>query len=144
MGERGIFLWIAQKHIRDTSCILSMAFAKSSYAMPLSTHGVTGAKRNIPWIPHRSSQHHVFNGEFGIADRITLSQPVNVSRTDRFFIWKEVLLTIRAPPLTTEYFFRYTLNYAAPVLDADFHWNIGAFLRFRPGTATTQKHHFLN
>ena len=41
-GERGKFLWIAQKHTRNTSCILSMVSAKSSYAMPLSTHGATG------------------------------------------------------------------------------------------------------
>ena len=80
----------------------------------------TTVKRNIPWIPHRNSQRHVLGGEFGIADRITLSQPVNVSRIDRFFIWKEVLLRIRAPPLTTEYFFRYILNSAAPVLDVNF------------------------
>jgi len=37
-----------------------------------------------------------------------------------FFIWKEVLLRIRAPPLTTEYFFRYILDHAAPVLDVNF------------------------
>lgn len=29
-------------------------------------------------------------------------------------------MRIRAPPLTTEYFFRYTLDYSAPVLDTDF------------------------
>ena len=29
-------------------------------------------------------------------------------------------MRIRAPPLTTEYFFRYILDYAAPVLYADF------------------------
>ena len=42
VGERGNFLWIAQKHTRNTSCILSTVSAKSSYAMPLSTHGATG------------------------------------------------------------------------------------------------------
>jgi hypothetical protein len=41
-GERGKFLWIAQKHTGNTSCILSMVSAKLSYAMPLSTHGATG------------------------------------------------------------------------------------------------------
>ena len=29
-------------------------------------------------------------------------------------------MRIRAPPLTTEYFFRYTLDYAAPVLYVNF------------------------
>ena len=28
-------------------------------------------------------------------------------------------MRIRAPPLTTEYFFRYILDYAAPVLDVN-------------------------
>lgn len=42
MGERGNFLWLVQKRIKNISCILSRAFAKSSYAMPLSTHGATG------------------------------------------------------------------------------------------------------
>ncbi len=42
-GKRGKFLWIAQKHTGNISCILSTPFAKLSYAMPLSTHGATGA-----------------------------------------------------------------------------------------------------
>ena len=29
-------------------------------------------------------------------------------------------MRIRAPPLTTEYFFRYILDYDAPVLDVNF------------------------
>ena len=29
-------------------------------------------------------------------------------------------MRIRAPPLTTEYFFRYILDHAAPVLDVNF------------------------
>lgn len=52
VGERGNFLWIAQKHTRKTSCILSTVSAKSSYAMPLSTHGGNGAdgsKMRQPW-----------------------------------------------------------------------------------------------
>ena len=144
MGERGIFLWIAQKHIRDTSCILSMAFAKSSYAMPLSTHGVTGAKRNIPWIPHRSSQHHVFSGEFGIADRITLSQPVNVSRTDRFFYLEGGSFEDSRPSPDNWILFQVYPELCRPCALCKFCWSTGAFFRFRPDTATTQKHDFLN
>ncbi len=51
VGERGIHLCLAQKHTENTSCILSTAIAKLSYALRLSPHGVTGAgggKRKYP------------------------------------------------------------------------------------------------
>ena len=41
-NERENSLWIVQKHAKNTLCILSMVSAKSSCAMTLSTHGVTG------------------------------------------------------------------------------------------------------
>ena len=43
VGERGNHLCLAQKHAKNTSCILSTAFARPSYALQLSSHGVTGA-----------------------------------------------------------------------------------------------------
>ena len=52
VGERGIFLWLAQKHTKNTLCILSTVSGKLSYAMPLSTHGGNGAdgsKMRQPW-----------------------------------------------------------------------------------------------
>ena len=55
-GERGKFLWIAQKHTGNTSCILSMAFAKSLYAMPLSTHGAIGTGGGKEKYPLNTSQ----------------------------------------------------------------------------------------
>ncbi len=51
VGERGNHLCLAQKHTENTSCILSMVIARPSYALRLSTHGVTGAdgcKRKYP------------------------------------------------------------------------------------------------
>ena len=59
MGERGKFLWIAQKHTRNTSCILSTVSAKSSYAMPLSTHGATGTGGGKEKYPLNTSQKNV-------------------------------------------------------------------------------------
>ena len=56
VGERGNFLWIAQKHTRNTSCILSTVSAKSSYAMPLSTHGATGTGGGKEKYPLNTSQ----------------------------------------------------------------------------------------
>ena len=56
MGERGNRLCLAQKHTENTSCILSTAIARPSYALRLSTHGVTGAgggKRKYPLNPRR-------------------------------------------------------------------------------------------
>ena len=44
VGERGNHLCFAQKHTENTSCILSTATARPSYALRLSTHGVTGAE----------------------------------------------------------------------------------------------------
>ena len=43
VGERGNHLWLVQKHTKNISCIRSTAFARPSYALRLSTHGVTGA-----------------------------------------------------------------------------------------------------
>lgn len=43
VGERGNFLWLAQKHTKNTSYILSIAFVRPLYALELSTSGVTGA-----------------------------------------------------------------------------------------------------
>ena len=64
VGERGNFLWFAQKHTRNTSCILSMAIARPSYATLLSTHGVTeinGSKESYPLntLPKKSFIHSV-------------------------------------------------------------------------------------
>ena len=56
VGERGKFLWLAQKHTGNTSCILSMPFAKLSYAMPLSTHGATGTGGGKEKYPLNTSQ----------------------------------------------------------------------------------------
>ena len=49
VGERGNYLCLAQKHTRNTSCTRSTAFARPSYTLRLSTHGVIGAGggRNI-------------------------------------------------------------------------------------------------
>ena len=55
-GERGKFLWIAQKHTGNISCILSMAFAKSLYAIPLSTHGAIGKGGGKEKYPLNTSQ----------------------------------------------------------------------------------------
>lgn len=59
MGERGDFLWLAQKHTKNTSCILSTDSAKLSFAMPLSTHGVTGADGEKKKYPLNTSQKKV-------------------------------------------------------------------------------------
>ena len=51
VGERGNHLCLVQKHTENTSCILSMAIARPSYALRLSTHGVTeadGGKKKYP------------------------------------------------------------------------------------------------
>ncbi len=60
VGERGKFLWIAQKHTRNTSCILSTVSAKSSYAMPLSTHGAIGTGGGKEKYPLNTSQKKSF------------------------------------------------------------------------------------
>ena len=56
VGDIGNPLCLAQKHTENTSCIL---FARLSYALPLSTHGVTGAdggKKKYPFhIPQKKS-----------------------------------------------------------------------------------------
>ena len=49
-------------------------------------------------------------------------------------------MRIRAPPLTTEYFFRYILDYAAPVLFADFLEAQGRFFVF----GLKRPHHKIN
>ena len=57
VGERGNHLCLAQKHTKNTLCTRSMAFARPSYTMRHSTHGVTGAdggKKKYPL--HRSIQ----------------------------------------------------------------------------------------
>ena len=38
VGERGNFLWLVQKHTRNTSCILLIVFAKLLSTMQLSLH----------------------------------------------------------------------------------------------------------
>ena len=44
MWEKGgDHLCLAQKHTRNLSCIRSTAFARPSYALRHSTHGMTGA-----------------------------------------------------------------------------------------------------
>ena len=64
MGERGKFLWIAQKRTGNTSCILSMAFAKSSYVMPLSTHGAAGTGGKEKYTLNKQ-RHRKISGERG-------------------------------------------------------------------------------
>ena len=63
VGERGNFLWIAQKHTRNTSCILSTVSAKSSYAMPLSTHGATGTGGGKEKYPLNTSQKKILSSK---------------------------------------------------------------------------------
>lgn len=64
VGERGNFLWIAQKHTRNTSCILSTVSAKSSYAMPLSTHGATGTGGGKEKYPLNTSHEYLTEEKF--------------------------------------------------------------------------------
>ena len=59
VGERGDHLCLTQKHTRNTSCIRSTAFAKPSYALQLSTHGVTGADGGKKKYPLNTSQKKV-------------------------------------------------------------------------------------
>ena len=41
-GRKRDYLCLVQKHTENTSCILSMAIARLSYALRISPHGVTG------------------------------------------------------------------------------------------------------
>ena len=59
-GERGNHLCLAQKHTENTSCILSTAIARPSYALRLSTHGVTGAGGGKRKYPLNTSQKKSF------------------------------------------------------------------------------------
>ncbi len=60
VGERGNHLCLAQKHTENTSCILSTAIARPSYALRLSTHGVTGADGGKKKYPLNTSQKKSF------------------------------------------------------------------------------------
>ena len=60
VGERGNHLCLAQKHTKNTSCILSTAIARPSYALQLSTHGVTGANGGKEKYPLNTSQKKSF------------------------------------------------------------------------------------
>ena len=53
-------LCLAQKHTENISCIRSMAFARPSYALRLSTHGVTGAGGGKKKYPLNTSQKKSF------------------------------------------------------------------------------------
>ena len=70
MGEKGNFLWLVQKHTRNTSCILLMVFAKLLSAMQLSPHGATstgGTKEKYP-----------LNTPLGYAVRLLSSRTVSL------------------------------------------------------------------
>ena len=57
MWEKGgNYLCLMQKHTGNTSCILSMAFARPSYALRLSTHSLTGADGGKKKYPLNTSQ----------------------------------------------------------------------------------------
>ena len=61
MWEKGgNHLCLAQKHTENISCILSMAIARPSYALRLSTHGVTGADGGKKKYPLNTSQKKNF------------------------------------------------------------------------------------
>ena len=60
VGERGNHLCLAQKHTENTSYIRSMAIARLSYALQLSTHGVTGADGGKKKYPLNTSQKKSF------------------------------------------------------------------------------------
>ena len=59
-GERGNHLCLAQKHTENISCILSTAIARPSYALRLSTHGVTEADGGKKKYPLNTSQKKSF------------------------------------------------------------------------------------
>ena len=57
MWEKGeISMDCTEAYRGNTSCILSMASAKSSYAMPLSAHGATGTGGGKEKYPLNTSQ----------------------------------------------------------------------------------------
>ena len=58
--EGGKHLCLAQKHTRNILCILSMAIARPSYALLLSTHGVTRADGDKKKYPLNTSQKNSF------------------------------------------------------------------------------------
>jgi len=60
VGERGNHLCLAQKHTENTLCILSTAIERPSYALRLSTHGVTGADGGKKKYPLNTSQKKSF------------------------------------------------------------------------------------
>lgn len=60
VGERGNHLCLVQKHTKNISCIRSMAIARPSYALRLSTHGVTGAGGGKKKYPLNTSQKKSF------------------------------------------------------------------------------------
>ncbi len=60
VGERGNHLCLAQKHTKNTLCTRSMAFARPSYTMRHSTHGVTGAGGGKKKYPLNTSQKKNF------------------------------------------------------------------------------------
>ena len=51
---------LVQKHTKNISCIRSTAFARPSYALRLSTHGVTGADGDKKKYPLNTSQKKSF------------------------------------------------------------------------------------
>ena len=73
VGERGNHLCLAQKHTENTSCILSTTIARPSYALRLSTHGVTGGDELLM---------HIAEGREGY------SQAPEVEDYERFFAEK--------------------------------------------------------
>ena len=61
MWEKGgNYQCLVQKHTENTSCILSTDFARLSYAMQHSTHGVTGADGGKKKYPLNTSQKKNF------------------------------------------------------------------------------------
>jgi hypothetical protein len=60
VGERENHLWLAQKHTKNISNTHLTPFAELSFAMRLSTHGVTGINGGKGKYPLNTSQKKSF------------------------------------------------------------------------------------